>query len=54
MIHTHDYKDHRGMEDKRVIVIGVGNSGVDVAAELAKIARQVRKFHLRRQYWINF
>ena len=40
-MHTHDYKDHRGLEQKNVVVVGVGNSGLDVAAELAKISTQV-------------
>ena len=28
-VHTHDYRDYRGYEDKRVVVIGIGNSGGD-------------------------
>ena len=43
-IHTHDYKDHKGLEDKRVVVVGIGNSGGDVAVELSKIAKQVCHF----------
>lgn len=39
--HTHDYKDFRGYEDKRVLIIGVGNSGGDVATELSRISKQV-------------
>ena len=41
IVHTHDYKDHRGYEDKRVVVIGIGNSGGDVSVELSRIAKQV-------------
>ena len=42
IVHTHDYKDQRGFEEKRVIVVGIGNSGGDVAVELGKAAKQVR------------
>lgn len=39
--HTHDYKDYHGYEDKRVLIIGIGNSGGDVATELSRISSQV-------------
>ena len=52
IVHTHDYKDHRGLEQKNVVVIGVGNSGLDVSCELAKIARQVY-LSTRRGFWIG-
>ena len=42
MLHTHDYKQPSGYEDKRIVVIGIGNSAGDVAVELAKCAKQVR------------
>jgi len=29
-LHTHSYKDHNGFEGKNVVIIGVGNSGIDV------------------------
>ena len=41
VVHSHDYKNHKGYEDKRVVVIGIGNSAVDVATELGRIAEQV-------------
>ena len=41
IIHSHDYRDHRGYEDKRVVVVGIGNSGGDVAVELGKVSKQV-------------
>jgi dimethylaniline monooxygenase (N-oxide forming) len=41
MVHSHDYTDFRGYEGKRVIVVGIGNSGVDVTVELSKISDQV-------------
>jgi dimethylaniline monooxygenase (N-oxide forming) len=37
IVHTHDYRSHVGYEDKRVVVVGIGNSG----GELSKIAKQV-------------
>lgn len=32
-----------GFEDKVVAVVGIGNSGGDVAVELSKVAKQVRQ-----------
>jgi dimethylaniline monooxygenase (N-oxide forming) len=40
--HTHDFRDSSGYEDKRVVVIGIGNSGGDVANELSRVSSQVR------------
>lgn len=51
IIHTHDYADYRGYEDKRVVVVGIGNSGVDVTIELSKISKQVY-LSTRRGAWI--
>lgn len=41
VVHAHDYKDYLGYEDKRVVVIGTGNSGGDVAVELGRVSKQV-------------
>ncbi|GMT04950.1 hypothetical protein PENTCL1PPCAC_27124, partial [Pristionchus entomophagus] len=41
IMHSHDYKDHKGMEDKKVVVIGIGNSGADIAVELSKMSKKV-------------
>ncbi|VDK58429.1 unnamed protein product, partial [Cylicostephanus goldi] len=41
LVHSHDYKDHRGYEDQTVVVIGIGNSGADIAVELSKICKKV-------------
>ena len=41
VIHTLDYKDYHGYDDKRVVVVGIGNSGGDVAVELSRMASQV-------------
>ena len=43
IMHSHDYKDHKGFEDQTVVVIGIGNSGADIAVELSKICRKVRE-----------
>lgn len=41
-VHTQDYRSFKGYEDKRIVVIGIGNSGGDVAVELARVCKQVR------------
>ncbi|XP_010334439.3 flavin-containing monooxygenase 2 isoform X2 [Saimiri boliviensis] len=39
--HSRQYKHPDGFEGKRILVIGTGNSGSDIAAELSKKAAQV-------------
>ncbi|XP_013400165.1 dimethylaniline monooxygenase [N-oxide-forming] 5 [Lingula anatina] len=51
IVHSHDYSDERGYEGKRVVVVGVGNSGNDVASELGKVADKVF-FSTRRGMWV--
>lgn len=41
VVHTHDFRHPARYEDKRVVVIGIGNSGGDVSVELSRIASQV-------------
>ena len=41
VMHSHDYKDFHGFENKRVIVVGTGSSASDVACELSHHASQV-------------
>ncbi|GMS78761.1 hypothetical protein PENTCL1PPCAC_936 [Pristionchus entomophagus] len=41
IMHAHSYKDYRGNDDKVVAVVGIGNSGGDIAVELSKVAKQV-------------
>uniref|UniRef100_A0A0N4Z0S2 Flavin-containing monooxygenase n=1 Tax=Parastrongyloides trichosuri TaxID=131310 RepID=A0A0N4Z0S2_PARTI len=41
IIHSHDYKDFQEFVDKKVVVIGIGNSGGDIAVELSKCAKNV-------------
>lgn len=41
VIHSWQYRDPYKYIDKRVLIIGVGNSGGDIAVELSRIASQV-------------
>lgn len=41
VLHTHDYKDFRGFEGKKILIIGIGNSAADVASELSRHAKHV-------------
>lgn len=40
-LHSRDYKDAQDFSDKRVVVIGIGNSGLDLAVEISQTAKQV-------------
>uniref|UniRef100_A0A915EBX9 Flavin-containing monooxygenase n=1 Tax=Ditylenchus dipsaci TaxID=166011 RepID=A0A915EBX9_9BILA len=51
IIHSHSYKDHVGYEDTTNVVVGMGNSAVDVAVELSRIGKQVY-LSTRRGAWI--
>ncbi|KAH7717375.1 Protein FMO-1 [Aphelenchoides avenae] len=51
IIHSHSYKDHKGYEDTTVAVVGIGNSAMDVAVELSRIAKQVY-LSTRRGAWV--
>ncbi|KAK6746691.1 hypothetical protein RB195_000142 [Necator americanus] len=51
IIHSHSYRDHKGYEDKVVVVVGVGNSGGDLAVELSRIGKQVYLV-TRRGTWV--
>ncbi|XP_010179964.1 PREDICTED: dimethylaniline monooxygenase [N-oxide-forming] 5, partial [Mesitornis unicolor] len=50
-LHSRDYKDARDFTDKRVVVIGIGNSGSDLAVEISQTAKQVF-LSTRRGAWI--
>lgn len=41
--HSWDYKGPEDMHGKRVVVIGIGNSGGDIAVEGSRVAEQVEK-----------
>jgi len=40
--HSHDYRDPSVFTDQDVVVVGVGNSGMDLACDAAKVAKSVR------------
>ncbi|XP_040262949.1 flavin-containing monooxygenase 5-like isoform X2 [Bufo bufo] len=50
-LHSRDYKNPEEFQGKRVIVIGIGNSGGDIAVELSRTASQVF-LSTRRGSWI--
>lgn len=50
-LHSHDYKRAEPFRDKRVLVIGGGNSGCDIAVETARVSART-ELSLRRGYWI--
>lgn len=39
--HSHAYKKYEGFENLRVLIIGIGNSAVDIACELTTVASSV-------------
>lgn len=41
VIHSHSYKDDAAFRDRRALVVGIGNSGGDIAVELSRAASQV-------------
>lgn len=51
VMHSHSYKDAVGFDGKRVVVVGVGNSGVDIAVELSHVAKHV-SLSTRSGAWI--
>jgi cation diffusion facilitator CzcD-associated flavoprotein CzcO len=40
-LHSHQFKNNLGLEGKRVLVIGAGNSGCDCAVETSRVANRV-------------
>jgi hypothetical protein len=50
MMHSKDYKSPDQLKDKKVLVIGGGNSACDIAAEAARVGRSAH-LSLRRGYW---
>ncbi|XP_022240820.1 dimethylaniline monooxygenase [N-oxide-forming] 5-like [Limulus polyphemus] len=51
VLHTHSYKKPDGFSDKRIVIVGIGNSGGDVAVELSQITDKVY-LSTRRGCWI--
>uniref|UniRef100_A0A8C6RU87 Flavin-containing monooxygenase n=2 Tax=Nannospalax galili TaxID=1026970 RepID=A0A8C6RU87_NANGA len=50
-LHSWEYKHSESFVGKRVVVIGIGNSGADVAGEISRVAEQVF-LSTRRGAWI--
>lgn len=40
-MHAHDYKTFRGLENKRVLIVGIGNSAMDISVDLARVAADI-------------
>ncbi|XP_076307472.1 flavin-containing monooxygenase 5-like [Tachypleus tridentatus] len=53
ILHTHSYKKPDGFSDKKIVIVGVGNSGGDVAVELSQITDKVY-LSTRNGCWINY
>lgn len=53
VIHTHDYLTPERYRDKRIVVIGVGNSGCDAAVELGRMASSLF-LSTRSGAWITY
>jgi len=49
-VHSHMFKRGAQFRDQRVLVIGGGNSGADVAVECSRVARHV-SISMRRGHW---
>ncbi|GIZ50201.1 flavin-containing monooxygenase [Noviherbaspirillum aridicola] len=50
-IHSHDYRTAAPFADRNVLVVGIGNSAVDIAADVCKTARRTF-LSTRRGAWI--
>ena len=51
-LHSHDFKKAEPFRDRRVLVIGGGNSACDVAVETSRVAQRT-DISWRRGYWIS-
>ncbi len=54
-LHAHDYKTFEGLEGKKVLIVGIGNSGVDIASEVCRVAERTylstrRSAHILPKY----
>ncbi|CAF5175829.1 unnamed protein product, partial [Rotaria sp. Silwood1] len=50
-LHSWQYKTSHGLEDKTVLIIGIGSSAGDMAVELGHVAKQVY-LSTRRGTWV--
>ncbi|KAH6937222.1 hypothetical protein HPB50_026007 [Hyalomma asiaticum] len=51
VVHAHEYRKASMFEDRRVLVVGMGNSGGDIAVELSYVCPQVY-MSTRRGTWV--
>ena len=51
VMHSHDYKTPDGFEDQRVLIVGFGNSAMDIAVELSRVARTTL-LSVRRGFYV--
>ncbi|MGZ5359752.1 MAG: flavin-containing monooxygenase [Solirubrobacterales bacterium] len=51
LMHAHDYKTYDVLEGKRVLVLGIGNSAVDIAVESSRTA-EATFLAMRRGAWV--
>ena len=42
IMHSHEYRTNHGFENQRVLIIGIGNTAGDIAADLSFVASKVR------------
>ena len=50
-LHAHQYLDNVGLRDKAVLVVGIGNSAMDIAVECSRVAKRT-VISSRRGAWI--
>lgn len=41
IIHSHDYKSVKGFENKKILIVGTGNSGCDISVEVSNVSNDV-------------
>ena len=51
VMHSHNYRDAHPFKDKKCLVVGIGNSAVDLAVELSFHAKQVY-LSSRKSAWV--
>uniref|UniRef100_A0A914XEZ2 Flavin-containing monooxygenase n=1 Tax=Plectus sambesii TaxID=2011161 RepID=A0A914XEZ2_9BILA len=51
VLHSQRYRDYKGFEDKKVLIIGIGNSALDCAVELSRVTQKLY-VSTRKGSWI--